>query len=213
MMITQDIETLINSELDTKVHDTTFSISNISWSQYETLLNQLNDSSAFRIKYLDGVLTIMAPSRNHEMIKKRIADLLAIYCIENDINYYPTGSTTFRKQEKRGGLEPDESYCFETLKEYPDLAIEVIFTSGSIASLKIYQKLGVKEVWFWENEELFIYYLAQENQQQFSQTFGYELITFSKLLPQLNIEIFTEYVKQPNHLTAVKQFRQSLIQK
>lgn len=203
----QDIETLINSELNTKVHDTTFSINNISWSQYETLLNQLNDSSTFRIKYLDGILTIMAPSRNHEMIKKRIANLLEIYLIENDINYYPTGSTTFRKQEKKGGLEPDESYCLETLKDYPDLAIEVIFTSGSLDSLKIYQKLGVKEVWFWENEQLNIYYLAEENPQQFSQTFGYELIKYSQLLPQLNIEIFTEYVKNPHHLTAIKQFR------
>jgi Uma2 family endonuclease len=209
-MITQEIETLINSELITKDHDTSFSISNISWCQYETLLNQLDDSSAFRIKYLDGVLTIMAPSRNHEMIKKRIADLLAIYCIDNDINYYPTGSTTFRKEEKRGGLEPDESYCFETLKEYPDLAIEVIFTSGSLASLKIYQKLGVKEVWFWENDQLYIYYLAEENQEEFSHTFGYKLVKSSQLLPQLNIEIFAECVKHSHHLTALKQFRQSL---
>jgi Uma2 family endonuclease len=209
-MITQEIETLINSELITKDHDTSFTISNISWFQYETLLNQLNDSSAFRIKYLDGVLTIMAPSRNHEMIKKRMANLLEIYCVEKDINYYPTGSTTFRKEEKRGGLEPDESYCFETLKDYPDLAIEVIFTSGSLASLKIYQKLGVKEVWFWENDQLYIYYLAEENQQEFSQTFGYKLVKSSQLLPQLNIENFTEWVKHPHHLTAVKQFRQSL---
>jgi Uma2 family endonuclease len=210
-MITQEIETLISSELSTKDHDTTFSISGITWPQYETLLNELNDSAAFRIKYSDGVLTIMSPSRNHEMIKKRIANLLEVYLIENEINYYPTGSTTFRKQEKRGGLEPDESYCIEALKDYPDLAIEVIFTSGSIASLKIYQKLGVKEVWFWENEQLYIYYLAEENQQKFSQTFGYQLITSSQLFPNLNIDIFTEYVKHPNPLAAVKQFRQSLI--
>lgn len=209
-MITQDIENLINSELNTKVQDTIFSVNNISWSQYETLLNQLNNSSAFRIKYLDGVLTIMSPSRNHEMIKKRIANLLEIYFIEHDINYYPTGSTTFRKQEKRGGLEPDESYCLDTLKDYPDLAIEIIFTSGNIDSLKIYQRLGVKEVWFWENEQLSIYYLAQENQQEFNQTFGYQLIKSSQLLPQLNIEIFTEYVKHSHPLTAIKQFRQSL---
>jgi Uma2 family endonuclease len=209
-MITQEIETLISSELSTKDHDTSFSISGITWDQYETLLNELNDSAAFRIKYSDGVLTIMSPSRNHEMIKKRIADLLVIYFVEKNINYYPTGSTTFRKQEKRGGLEPDESYCIETLKDYPDLAIEVIFTSGSIASLKIYQKLGVKEVWFWENEKLSIYHLAEENQQLFSQTFGYELITFSKLLPELDLDILTEYVKHSNPLTAVKQFRQSL---
>ena len=123
----------------------------------------------------------------------------------------PTGSTTFRKEEKKGGLEPDESYCFNELKEYPDLAIEVIFTSGSIDSLKIYQKLGVKEVWFWQNEQLSIYHLSSDNTPQFSQTYGYELIQYSKLLPQLNIKIFTEYIKHPHPLTAAKKFRQSLI--
>lgn len=210
-MIPQQIETLISPELITTENDTVFSISGVNWSQYEILLNKLNDSAAFRIKYLDGILTIMSPSRNHEIIKKRIADLLTIYFVENNINYYPTGSTTFRKEEKRGGLEPDESYCFEQLKEYPDLAIEVIFTSGSIDSLKIYRKLGVKEVWFWENDKLYIYNLSLENQQQFSQTSGYELIKYSKLFPQLNIKKFTEYVKHPHPLTAAKQFRQSLI--
>lgn len=206
-MITQQLENLISPELTTSENDTLFSINNVTWVQYEILLTKLNNSSAFRLKYLDGVLTIMSPSRNHEMIKKRIAILLEIYLIENDIDYYPTGSTTFRKAEKRGGLEPDESYCFDQLKEYPDLAIEVILTSGSIDSLKIYQKLGVKEVWFWENEELFIYHLQEQNQEQFRQTAGYELINNSELLPQLNIEIFTEYVKHPHPLTATKKFR------
>ena len=209
-MITKTIENFINTELMTTENDISFHMSGVSWSEYETLLNQLNDSVAFRIKYLDGVLTIMSPSLNHEMIKKRIAILLEIYFIEKNINYYSTGSTTFRKKEKRGGLEPDESYCFDELKKYPDLAIEIIFTSGSINSLKIYQKLGVKEVWFWENEQLYMYHLSLENQQQLSQTSGYELIKNSKLFPELDLEIFTKYVKHHHPLTAIKEFRQSL---
>jgi Uma2 family endonuclease len=209
-MITKEIENLITSELMTIENDTLFSINNVSWSQYETLLNKLNDSAAFRIKYLEGILTIMSPSINHEMIKKRIGDLLAIYFMEKNINYYPTGSTTFRKEEKRGGLEPDESYCFDKLKDYPDLAIEIIFTSGSIDSLKIYQKLSVKELWFWENEQLYIYHLSLDNPQELSQTSGYKLIKSSQLLPKLNIERFIKYVKNSNPLTAAKEFRQSL---
>ena len=210
-MITKQLETFINQELITIETDTLFSLSNVSWLQYETLLNKLNNTATLRIKYLEGVLTIMSPSRNHEMLKKRIAILLEIYLTENNINYYPTGSTTFRKEEKRGGLEPDESYCFNELKEYPDLAIEVIFTSGSVDSLKIYQKLGIKEVWFWQNEQLFIYHLSSENTSQISLTYGYELIQYSKLLPQLNMKIFTKYIKHPHPLTAAKKFRQSLI--
>ncbi|MBF2056313.1 MAG: Uma2 family endonuclease [Cyanobacterium sp. T60_A2020_053] len=207
-MLTPQLENLlINQKLINAETDTLFSINNISWLQYEILLNKLDDIAKFRIKYCEGILTIMSPSRNHEILKKRIAILLEIYLIEHNINYYPTGSTTFRKEEKRGGLEPDKSYCFHELKEYPDLAIEVIF--ASIDSLQIYHKLGVKEVWFWQNEQLFIYHLCSENTLEFSSNYGYELIEYSKLFPNLNITIFTEYIKHPNPLIASKNFRQS----
>jgi Uma2 family endonuclease len=43
-------------------------------------------------------------------------------------------------------LEADESYCFGEVKAIPDLSIEVIFTSGSAAKLRLYQALGVPEV-------------------------------------------------------------------
>ncbi|WP_324238767.1 hypothetical protein [Okeania sp.] len=37
-------------------------------------------------------------------------------------------------------------------KKVPDLAIEVVITSGGIKTLGIYQSLGVSEVCFWQNE-------------------------------------------------------------
>ena len=39
-------------------------------------------------------------------------------------------------------------------KEIPELAIEVVYTSGGIDILKIYRRLGVKEVWFLRMETL-----------------------------------------------------------
>ncbi len=33
-------------------------ITPVSWSQYETLLSTLGDSSSYRISYLDGVLEV-----------------------------------------------------------------------------------------------------------------------------------------------------------
>ncbi len=89
-MITKQLETFLNQELITTETDTLFSINNISWLQYKTLLNKLNDTATFRIKYLEGILTIMSPSRNHEMLKKRMAILLEIYLTENDINIAKT---------------------------------------------------------------------------------------------------------------------------
>lgn len=88
----------------------------------------------------------MSPSRHHEAVKKQIATLLEVYFEETNTNYFPLGSTTFRKQEKRGGTEPDESYCIGTEKEFPDLAVEVVLTSGGTDKLAVYSTSHSHEV-------------------------------------------------------------------
>ncbi|NJL69072.1 MAG: Uma2 family endonuclease, partial [Microcoleus sp. SM1_3_4] len=80
-------------------------IDSTNWEQYEKLLNRIGDAAGYRITYLDGVLEIMSPSRRHESRKTRIGDLLLIYFLEEDIEYFPFGSTTLRKEERRGGTE------------------------------------------------------------------------------------------------------------
>ncbi len=63
-------------------------------------------------------------------------------------------------REGRSAKTPDTSFCFKNLKEIPDLAIEVVFSSGVTEDLKKYQNLGVKEVWFWMKNKLDIYILV-----------------------------------------------------
>ncbi|MFM6842180.1 MAG: Uma2 family endonuclease, partial [Dolichospermum sp.] len=101
----------------------------------------------------DGVIELMSPSRRHEIHKTIIGSLLEIYFQEKRIRYFPLGSTTLRKQAKRGGVEPDESYCIVIEKEVPDLAIEVVVTSGGIDKLEVYKRLAVAEVWFFQNNQ------------------------------------------------------------
>jgi Uma2 family endonuclease len=185
-------------------------ISNVTWAQYEGLLAQLGDSPAYRVNYLDGVLEIVAPSRRHETGKTRIGNLLLIYFLETDLEYFPTGSTTFRQAANQVGVEPDESYCLGTEKEFPDLVIEVIVTSGSSERLERFHRLGVPEVWFWQADRLLIYHLRDESGTAFSQTFGYELINHSELLPDLDVNLLTECVQNPNPLAAAKAFRQGI---
>lgn len=186
------------------------SINNVSWAQYEALLADLEDISHYRVSYLDGVLEIVSPSRRHESGKTQIGDLLLIYFVETDTEYFPTGSTTFRKQERQAGTEPDESYCIGSDKEFPDLAIEVVVTSGGINRLELYRRLGVCEVWFWQNDQFLMYHLREETPVQFAQTFGYEAINRSEILPGLDINLLAACVRNPNPLAAVKQFRQGV---
>lgn len=185
-------------------------ITGVRWQQYEDFLYYLGDNSTQRVAYLDGVLEIVSPSRRHERRKTNIGTLLEIYFLEADIEYFPTGSTTFRKEEQQAGGEPDESYCIGSEKDFPDLAVEVVITSGGINRLELYHRLGVQEVWFWQNDNLVIYYLREEVPFKFAQTFGYERINKSELLPNLDINLFIKCLKSLNPLAAAKEFRKSL---
>lgn len=187
-------------------------ITGVSWEQYETLLADLGDSLAYRVAYLDGVLEIVSPSRRHETAKTRIGDLLLIYFLETDTEYFPMGSTTLKRQKEQVGGEPDESYCIGTDKEFPDLVIEVVVTSGGIKRLELFKRLGIREVWFWQNNQFALYYLREEIPFLFAQTFGYEPIKQSEVLPNLDMTLLAECVRSPNPLAAAKEFRWRLQQ-
>lgn len=138
-------------------------ITGVSWENYQVLLDNLGDNRQYRVTYLDGVIELVSPSRSHERYKTIIGSLLEAYFQENRIRYFPLGSTTFRKPVKKGGTEPEESYCIGTEKELPDLAIEIIVTSGGVDKLKVYQILGIKEIWFFKNNQFEVYILQGEN--------------------------------------------------
>jgi Uma2 family endonuclease len=135
---------------------------------------------------------------------------LLLYFLATDTHYYPKGSTTFRRQEQRGGTEADESYCIGTDKEFPDLAIEVIVSHGGLNRLEVYSRLRVPEVWFWQHECFVLYHLREDTAAAFWQTYGYEEIPRSELLPALDLARLAESVRHPHPLTATKAFHQHL---
>ncbi len=106
-------------------------------------------------------------------------------------------------------MERDESYCIGTDKEFPDLVIEVVVTSGGINRLAIYQQLGIQEVWFWFGDRLTIYHLRQDA-EHFAATFGYEAINQSEVLPELDVELLTASIQNPTPLAAAKMFREGI---
>lgn len=176
-------------------------ISGVSWQGYEALLNDLGDNLSYRVTYLDGVLELVSPSRLHERNKTIIGSLLEDYFKEKRIRYFPLGSTTFRQEEKRGGTEPDESYCIGEEKEFPDLAIEVVVTSGGIDKLEVYRRLGIQEVWFFKKNQFEIYHLRDE---------AYEKIAKSELLPNLDLAILAQYATASDPLEAALEFREKV---
>jgi Uma2 family endonuclease len=172
-------------------------IHNVSWQQLEEIDCALSKFGRFRLAYLDGTLELMPVSNDHEDFKKTIAILLEAYMRAVGVRFYGRGGPTMATQEQDARKEPDESYNIDTRKAHPDLVIEVVFTSGGVDKLEIYRRLGVREVWFWEDGLLAIY--ALENEQ-------YTQVANSRLLPQLPIDTFLRYVTYYDQYDAVTEF-------
>jgi Uma2 family endonuclease len=180
-----------------------FITTGVDWQQYEGLLATLGDSTRYRVTYLEGALEIMSPSRRHELQKKNISRLLEAYFEETRTRFWGLGSTTFRRQERQGGTEPDECYCLGEEKALPDLAIEIVLTSGGIAKLEVYKRLRIQEVWFWQNAQFTVYHLRHEQ---------YEIVPKSALLPHLDLAVLAEYAVQSDPLAALLGYRQRIRQ-
>jgi Uma2 family endonuclease len=180
----------------------------VSWQQYEMLLATLsNDFSNLRLSYLEGTLEIKTTSSEHEELKKIIGMLLEAYFQETRTRFHALGSATFRKAMKLRGLEPDECYCLEQKKEFPDLAIEIVLTSGIVNKLEIYRGLGVTEIWQWQDGRFVIHHLRLEGYEQIEQI---EQIEQSELLPNLDVHLLANYVNPAEQFDAVMAYREMI---
>lgn len=172
-----------------------------SWREFEALETLLVESPGLRITYLDGRIELMTLGEPHELIKSLLGMFLETYLVEMRIEFIPVGSATRRGEDKGTSFEPDESYYLGEKKNNPDLAIEVILTSGNLRKLEKYRRFQILEVWFWEDNHLKIYYLENN---------AYQEVSHSQLLPELDIQLLERCVQIPSRLEAMKVFRDGL---
>jgi len=176
----------------------------VTWEKYEALLFVLGeDHPALRLTYLQRTLEIMTTSLEHEQIKKMIARLLEIYALEQGVALFSCGAATFRKRAQERGLEPDESYCLDRRKEFPDLAIEVVITHGVVDRLEVYRGLGIPELWIWQQGQLTIQHLNSEGAE-------YQIAEHSRCFPELDLTHFASFVQPQAEPEMIRSFRDSL---
>lgn len=175
----------------------------LSWPEFEAFLAMKGDQPGVRVHYLWGELELMSPSKKHEGIAKMLARLVEAYAEERGLSLNGFKSWTLKREVAESGAEPDECYILGDPegREKPDLAIEVIWTSGGLDKLAIYRGLGVPEVWFWE-EAAVVPYVLREG--------GYELRPRSLLLPGLDLEALARLAERPDQTEAVREFRARL---
>jgi Uma2 family endonuclease len=187
-------------------------LSGISWSTYETLLEELRDRR-LRLTYNRGNLEILAPSSEHELSKEVLGRFIDTIAEEFEVNIYPLGSTTF-KQPELSGAEPDKCFYIRNITAVqgkrrldmekdpaPDLIVEIDITSSSKNRLQVYADLGVAEVWIYNGESLFIQKL---------QNGSYIATQTSQFFPNLVTSDIAGWLQRSttmDYLALVKEFR------
>jgi Uma2 family endonuclease len=192
------------ADRDERPHEDHFvHLRGVTWADYQRLLEIRGDRSAPRITYLEGTLEIMRPSRSHESIKSLIGRLVEVYCLERGIEFSTYGSWTLENKETDRGAEPDECYVFGGAREpaRPDLAIEVVWTSGGLNKLEVYRKLGVPEVWYWRRGRIQVHVLRGEQ---------YEAATGSQALSGIDLEQLAGFLDRPVTSQAIREYREAL---
>lgn len=173
-------------------------ISDLTWREFKAV-EQLIDRPGLRLSFLGGVLEIRKmPGKKHETIKERIGALLEIYLEFLGLDFTPTGSVTLENEFEKVKREGDKSYELGANRKHPDLVIEVVISSGGIDKLEAYKRLQIPEVWFWMNDELLFYSLGDG---------GYEAVSKSQLLPNLDVGLLMHCINMENHAQALREFR------
>src|SRR5438552_7224537 len=186
----------------TRTEDQRVTLNEVTWSDFELILQIRGDRAGVRMTYLNGVLELMTPSVDHEGIKTTIGRLLEAYAEEKGLAFNGFGSWTLKNAPRARALEPDECYSLTLGRPTsPDLAIEVVWTSGGIDKLEVYRGLGVREVWFWREGVMEISFLTGDQ---------YEQRERSVLLPDLDLIELARHIDPENQTDSVKWYRQAL---
>ena len=168
----------------------------LTWNQFKAIQASFEDVRNVRLSYCDGVLEIVGTGRLHEAIRCLMGLLMGQYFLKRRIVFFPSGAYS-QIVEYQVEYQADLSYCFGTIKDVPDLCIEVVITSGSPIKLQKYRLMGVPEVWFWEDGTLELYHLREG---------GYEKIVSSEILPELDLSLLKRCILFASPLDALEEF-------
>jgi len=141
---------------------------NIHWETYVDLSEQRRGSVP-RMTYDEGVLELMSPRRQHEGIGRLLGRMVETWTEVYDIEIQSVASTTFKRKDLAKGFEADESYYIEHAEQIrvkeevdllvdspPDLVIEIEITTSAIQKLKLFQAMGISEVWRHDGDRLWM---------------------------------------------------------
>ncbi|MER3493120.1 MAG: hypothetical protein C4323_12780 [Mastigocladus sp. ERB_26_2] len=189
-------------------------IPNVSWQEFESILQELGEKRSARIAYSKSTLEIMVPLPEHEIPRDLLSDIVKTLLKAKGIKFQPFGSTTFKK-EGSAGVEPDACFYIENYQRMigrrlqpddppPDLAIETDVTSKT--TLEAYRAIGVPEVWVYDSGKFTIYLLSQGIYLKSDTSPHFKNIQLTEIIPALverawqvgNVQALEEFTAQYN---------------
>lgn len=169
-------------------------LQDVTWQEFETILDELGDHRGARLAYENGTLEMMMPLPRHQDNKEIVGDLIKALLEERDVEFRSLGSTTFKKAQTQG-LEPEQCFYIQneaairgkkridlTVDPPPDLAIEIDVTSRTHPS--IYAALRVPELWRFDQGKLQINVLQGAVHREVMESPTFPGLPLQDVLPQ-----------------------------
>ncbi len=167
-------------------------IPNVSWEEFESILQELGEKRSARVAYSKGTMEIMVPLPEHEKPKDLISDIVKTLLKRTGRRYEPFGSTTF-KRENTAGVEPDACFYVQNYQRMigrrrleandppPELAIETDVTSKT--TLDAYEAIAVPELWIYDSSKLTIYLLKDGKYVKASTSPSFPNVPLTQIIP------------------------------
>ena len=183
--------------------DSTLILHDISWEDYEELLEKVGEASGLRISYCNGELQVMTLSTIHENYSRLLQMFIGLLSVNLRIRIISFGSATMKKGKKLAGAEPDCCFYIQSATLIgkkiqidfnqdppPDVVVEIDVHHKSTGKFEIYAALGVSEMWLYDEKRM-RFYLLREGR--------YVEIVQSQALPILTSPILTGFLERSRH--------------
>jgi Uma2 family endonuclease len=184
--------------------DASVTFNDVSWDEYEELLEQVGEAPGLRISYDNGSLCIMTISSEHEKYASFINSLTTAIKLRLRIDILAFGSATMRKPKRSAGHEPDACFYVQTAPLIgnriqldfetdppPDIVVEIDVHHDSRSRFPVYARLGVPEIWRYDGQAMTIYHLSEVGDEQ-----QYVAGDTSPALPMLSATLLTEMIER-----------------
>src|SRR5437867_3746883 len=165
-------------------------LEDISWDEYEQLLEELTEWPGVRVSYNHGRVEIMSPLAEHEAYKDFIYSMVRIMGEEMSLNLESRGSTTFKRKGDLQGAEPDACFYVNNaaaivgkrridldIDPPPDVVVEADITNESLSKFPIYAAFLVPEIWRYDGKQARIYHLVNESYLERNASLSFPFLT------------------------------------